>query len=321
MHVHALLHALLQCTIHASCTCTQSNVFDTTCTCTCMYDIMYMYMYCSMNYCPIFCCQSDGSSSIFEMREQKLKNLAELAMPDPLEESSSQLVEFDSQPSSPNKADMFNFYQPFSPTLDESDVIPSSSQKKKRLNKHSSRHLLYASYFPVVSSKLSKQERIVVLCGTGHTRLKVENLVDGILSKGMTIFRDLYKHNSLVLPSSCTEFIKEFQMLPNFDQNEIASLCANQILQHLTSPDNAKDCYPSCSQLIFVCLLLEIGGSFRKLMDLLVELVSFTSDKKEDKRQNVRLLLTLCVPIVNLLWYYFPILLLSIVDTSLIYEG
>ncbi len=254
------------------------------------------------------------------MREQKLKNLAELSMPDPLDESSPQLVEFDSQPSSPNKTtDMFNFYQPF---LDDSDVVPApSSLKKKRLNKHSSRHLLYASYLPVLSSKLSKQERIVVLCGTGHIRLEVENLVEGIVSKAMAIFLELSRDNSLVLPSTCTEFMQEFQMLPNYNQNEISSQCADRIMTHLTSPDNTKDGYPSCSQLVFVCMLLEIAGSFRKLIDMIVELVSFTGDKKEDKRQNIRTLLTLCVPIVSLLWYYFPILLLSVTDTFLVYEG
>ena len=245
-------------------------------------------------------------------------------MSDPLgEESSAQLVEFDSQPSSP-KTDLFNFYQAFSPTLDEDNVLTASSSiAAKKLDKHSSRHLLYASYFPVSPNKLSKQERVVILCGTGRTRLEVEAVIDEIISKAKTIFLELAIENSLDLPPSTVDFMKQFKMLPNFNQNEIASICVDQMLENLASYDSnsaSKDGFPSCSQLVFVCELLEITGSFRKLIDLLVELVSYSGEKKEEKRQAVRLPLVLCLPIVNLFWHYFPILLLSISDMALVYE-
>ena len=268
--------------------------------------------------------QSEDQSSIFMMREQQLKNLAELAMPDPLDdESSSQLVEFeDSQPSSP-KTDMFNFYQGFSPSMDDNPVLSTPSSKVKRLDKHSSRHLLYASHLPVAPSKLSRQERVVVLCGTGNTRLKVEALINEITTQAKAIYTELSQDTSLVLPASTNEFMSQFRMLPNFNQNEIATLCMDTLANNLTDSGREFSGYPTSSQLVFVCDLLEMAGSFRKLVDLLVELVSFTGvgDRKEDKRLTSRLPLRLCLPIVNLLWYYFPILLLSISDTAYVYEG
>lgn len=238
---------------------------------------------------------------------------------DPLgdEGGSTHLEEFDSQPSSP-KADMFDFYQPFSPSLHENESLSSAMpRKKKKLNKHASRHLLYASYLPVSPSKLSKQERVVVLCGTGHTRIQVEGIVSGIAKKAVTIHHELEGDNSLILPSATVEFMNQFKMLPNYNQNEIALLCVDKVSENLST----KCVYPSCAQLVFVCELLEVSASIRKLVDTLVEIVSFASDRREDKHHPIRLPLVLCTPIVNLLWHYFPVLLLSISDVTLVYES
>lgn len=259
----------------------------------------------------------EENSSLLEMRAHKL---ASLAMPDLMEESSSQLVSpvgFGSHPSSPIKQEIFNFSPNFSPpSLDESN-IPPASMKKKKLNKYDSRHLLFAAYFPVNPSEISKQERVAVLCGTGHSRIGVETLILELSCKAQTILMEIYNENSPVLSPTVLDYLKQFRMLPNFNQNEIASHCAGTLLTRLYAVDSNWS-YPSCSQFVFVCTLLETAGSFRQMIELLVELISFTGEKKEDKR---RLPPILCFPVVNILWQYYPILLLSITDTSVVYEG
>ena len=128
---------------------------------------------------------------------------------------------------------------------------------------------------------------------------------------------EIYNENSPVLSPTVLDYLKQFRMLPNFNQNEIASHCAGTLLSRLYAVDSNWS-YPSCSQFVFVCTLLETAGSFRQMIELLVELISFTGEKKEDKR---RLPPILCFPVVNILWQYYPILLLSITDTSVVYEG
>lgn len=262
----------------------------------------------------------EENSAVFMERQQKLLKLMESSPPVafPLGFPSST----QGSPQSLNKTDVFNF-SPSPPILDTSSV-DDSSPNAPTIDKRNSRHLIFAAYFPLEQSEVTQQElneRLAVLCGTGKARKKVDSVVGEIRDKIEHHFRLLKQVSSPVLPDQLLQVIRRFRMLPTFYQNQIACSCAQSLLSSLT-PSSP---YPSCSQLVFVCQLFSVAGSVQQIVELLVDVIACDgAERREgvsDKRQPFpHLPSELCFPVVNLLWFYTPSLLLSLHDTSVVFE-
>ena len=260
----------------------------------------------------------EENSAMFMERQQKLMKLMESPRPPiafPLDFPTD-------SPQSLNKAEMFNF-SPSPPILDTSSV-DDSSPNAPAIDKRNSRHLIFAAYLPLEQSEVTQQElneRLAVLCGTGKARKKVDSIVGEIRVKIEHHFRLLKQVSSPVLPDQLLQVVQRFRMLPTFYQNQIACSCAHSLLSSLT-PSSP---YPSCSQLVFVCQLFSVSGSVQQIVELLVDVIACDGAERREgvseKRQSFpHLPSELCFPVVNLLWFYTPSLLLSLHDTSVVFE-
>lgn len=274
----------------------------------------------------------EENPSLLQMRADKLERLALL---DTMEEGPSQLVSpigFGSHASSPMKQDVFNFSLNFldgsspSQSIDEGGHLPSATtttetSSSTKLDKQACRHLIYASYFPMNPSEMSAQnlnQRSVVLCGTGHSRAQIEEVVLEMRRKAEMVVQQLAKEGSPVLLNSVIEFMTQYKLLPTFEQNYIACSC----VQLLLSPVDGSWSFPSCSQLVFVCEMLELAGSFHQMIQLLIELMTFNEERKDTHKQVSYTPLpgALCLIVVNIFWRYSSVLFLSLHDTMVVYE-
>ncbi len=196
------------------------------------------------------------------------------------------------------------------------------------LDKNGSRHLIYAAYFPISCSSFRRQEnneRSVVLCGVGRVRQKVEGIVKQISNEVEHCYCRL---NGVQKPAIFEPRVKvvisKFQSLLSYEQHVIASACE----ELLREPLSRKNPYPSCSQLVFVCELLEICGAIHQLVTLLVDVVAcdfpLPAGPKGDHRRGPPpppcLPPELCMPLMCLIHSYLPCLLLSQHDTVVIFE-
>ena len=134
------------------------------------------------------------------------------------------------------------------------------------------------------------------------------------------LLKSLSSLASPVLSDSAKKFLEDFKLLPAFEQNCIAVNGCH----HILSQSNAGTrLFPSCSQLVFVTELLRICGSYSQLIQLVVELLTYEEEKKEGQRPQsvyVPLPQSLSLVVVDLLWLYYPVLLLSLHDTLVVYE-
>lgn len=201
------------------------------------------------------------------------------------------------------------------------------------MNKHSLRHLIFATYFPICDSHLSKQElnkRAVVLCGVGPMRQKVETIVRKVTEEVEHNFRLLENIQSNILPE--TKFLPKFSSLPTFEQHIIATSC-EKILRSSLSPmggggvSSSGRVYPACAQLVFVCELLKVCGCVHQIIELLVDIVECSASLEQDEgHRNMGKSLPplpneLCLDVIGLLQKYLPCLLLSQQNTTIIFEG
>ena len=274
----------------------------------------------------------DENPALLQERAQKLQMLA--ATTDHYEPLVSPLTSFHSPPHdndgsgsplSQTKVDPFSlsFFQEEEHHVDVS------------MNKHSLRHLIFATYFPICDSHLSKQElnnRAVVLCGVGKMRQKVEAIVKTVSEDVEHNFRLLANIQSNILPESKT--LPKFSSLPTFEQHIIAQSC-EKILRSSLSPvvgglggNPPGRMYPDCAQLVFVCELLKLCGSVHQIIELLVDIVECSAAQGQDEgHRNVGksvvppLPSELCLDVVGLLQKYLPCLLLSQQNTTIIFEG
>lgn len=276
---------------------------------------------------PIY--QQEGeSTTIMEDRAKKLRML---------EHESSQLSQIMSPmdfntlatdtdaPNSPiatSKTDPFNFSLSL---LDDDHVLDLP------LNMHSSRHLLFAAYFPIADSQLSQQcsnERNIVLCGVGKSRNKVEAIVKKITEEVEHYYRLLGDIQTPVLPEERLQSsMTSYQCLPTFEQNVIATSCEKKLRRSL-SPSGKI--YPGCAQLVFVCELLKVCGSISQILQLLVDIIAcnaFIGDDEESRRfmdphrGPPPLPTELRLPVIGVLQRYSSCLMLSQQDTALVFEG
>ena len=195
------------------------------------------------------------------------------------------------------------------------------------MNKHSLRHLIFATYFPICDSQLSKQElnkRAVVLCGVGKMRHKVEAIIKKITDEVEHNFRLLESIQSNILPES--KLLPRFSSLPTFEQHIIATSCEKILRLSLSSGNPPSRLYPACAQLVFVCELLKICGSVHQIIELLVDIVECNASLDQDGHHNVGKALPplpaeLCLAVIGLLQKYLPCLLLSQQNTTIIFEG
>ena len=271
----------------------------------------------------------EENPSLRQMRADKLERLAMLE-----EDCPPQLVDFGSHPSSPIKPDDFNFSLNFlqaSPdqSLDESLAPPTTSRTSvgpapsTKLNTKANKLLIYAAYFPahlLDTSSQVRNQRSVVLCGTGHQGIKVEEEVKRLQEEADALLKELFSKASPVLPDDTNKFLNEFKLLPAFEQNCIGVNACQFILGQ---SNGGTHHFPSCSQLVFVTEMLRICGSYSQLMQLIVEVLTYEEEKKEGQRSQsmyVTLPQSLSLVIVDLLWLYYPILLLSLHDTLVVYE-
>ena len=195
-------------------------------------------------------------------------------------------------------------------------------------NKQSSRHLIFAAYFPMSRCGFGKQERnerAVVLCGVGRTRQRVEGIVKRLAADLEQYCRFLQgMHTPLLLDHKFRKLMVRFESLPTFEQHVIATSCED-ILQASLS---RKVPYPACSQLVFVCELLDMCGAISQLLSLLVDIIACDfpatgGSKTEHRRVQATppsLPGELCLPVLWLLQKYLSCLLLSQHDTAVIFE-
>ena len=236
-------------------------------------------------------------------------------------------------PNSPivqSKTDPFNFSLSLFPEEDQMFDLP--------LNKHASRHLLFAAYFPIADSHLTQQglnERSVVLCGIGKARNKVELIVKKVTDDVEHYFRLLKDIQTPVLPAETRlqNLMTNYQSLPTFEQNLLATSCEKVLRRSLGRSENGKTSpYPACAQLVFVCELLKICGSIHQILQLLVDVVacdaSLETDEEREGFEKRRLLglppplpSELCLPVIGLFQKYLTCLLLSQQDTTVVFEG
>ena len=274
----------------------------------------------------------DENPALLQERAQKLQMLA--ATTDHYEPLVSPLTSFHSPPHdndgagsplSQTKVDPFSlsFFQEEEHHVDVS------------MNKHSLRHLIFATYFPICDSHLSKQElnnRAVVLCGVGKMRHKVEAIVKKVSEDVEHNFRLLANIQSNILPE--TKILPKFSSLPTFEQHIIATSCEKILRSSLTpivggsGGNPPRRNYPDCAQLVFVCELLKLCGSVHQILELLVDIVECSAAPGQDEGQrNVGksvvppLPSELCLDVVGLLQKYLPCLLLSQQNTTIIFEG
>ena len=280
----------------------------------------------------------DENAALMQERAHKLERLLGS---DSL--NSSQLVSplsFNSQdcesapsPLAPSKSDPFNFSLPFPSTsslfMDEDQTIDPT------VNKQAFRHLLFATYFPISDSHLTKQElneRAVVLCGVGKMRNKVERIIRKVTVDVEHYFRLLSGISTPVLPK-LADLMQRFRALPIFEQWVLATTCEKILRSSLLRPGSGSDTgiaqYPACAQLVFVCELLEISGGIRQILSLLVDIIACNQggEKEEEKesfevhRPPPPLPSDLCFPVTCLLQKYYSYLLLSQQDTCVVFEG
>ena len=268
--------------------------------------------------------EMDESKALFQKRAQQLQMLtsatSRLVSPSPLDFSPSHTdTDAPSTPAIQTK-DPFNF----------SILFPDEDQNvDPTLDKHASRHLIFASYFPVSGlgqgfSRQDHNERAVVLCGVGKTRLRVETTVKGIAKDVEHYFRLLTGIQSPILPDILKGVMGRFRSLPSFEQCTIATSCEEVLRAGL----KRKTPYPVCAQLVFVCELLEICGCVRQLLDLLVDVVACersnedapSSGRKGQQPPLPPLPEELALPVLWLLQKYLSCLLLSQEDTAVVFE-
>ena len=274
----------------------------------------------------------DENPALLQERAQKLQMLAattdhyeSLPLVSPLTSFNSPTHDNDAggSPLSQSKVDPFSlsFFQEEEHNIDVS------------VNKHSLRHLIFATYFPICDSHLSKQElnkRAVVLCGVGRMRQKVEAIIQKVREEVEHNFRLLESIQSNILPE--TKVLPKFSSLPMFEQHVIATSC-EKILRSSLSPvvGSGKPVgrvYPACAQLVFVCELLKLCGSVHQIIELLVDIVECNASLtvQEEGLRNLGKSLPplpseLCLDVIGLLQKYLPCLLLSQQNTTIVFEG
>ncbi len=235
-------------------------------------------------------------------------------------------------PLTQNKSDPFSFSLPFPPTT--SLFLEEDQNVNFPINSHASRHLLFATYFPISDSHLSKQElneRAVVLCGVGKMRNKVERIIRKVTVDVEHYFRLLDGITTPVLPDTLIpDLLKRFRALPTFEQRVLATTCEKVLRKALLGTDTNVS-HQSCTQLVFVCELLEISGGIQQILNLLVDIIACSVEgKDEDEKEEFEshrhvppppLPTVLCLPVISMLQKYLPCLLLSQQDTTVVFEG
>jgi len=260
--------------------------------------------------------------SEIQIRQQQLQMLtAETSNLDSPIDFSASTQDITSPSHNQTKADHFNFS--LSTFFMEEEHVTDPT-----LDKHGSRHLIYAAYFPINGfgfGRQQKNERSVVLCGVGRVRQKVEGIVKQISSEVEHCFRHLSgSQKPALFEAKIRQVFRKFQSLPSFEQHLIATTCG----EILREPLSRKNPYPACSQLVFVCELLETCGALHQLMTLLVDIVAcdfpLPPGPKGDHRRGPPLPPCLppelCLPVMHLLHSYLPCLLLSLHDTTVLFE-
>jgi mediator of RNA polymerase II transcription subunit 12 len=284
---------------------------------------------------------SFGQEEHMKMETSTLFMPSEELMMDPLEEGPSQLVSpvgFGSHASSPIKQDVFDFSLNFldeppssNHSMEDIALQPTSTTAATTtsavptttLDPVTHKHLIYATYFPLSPADISGQDltqRSVVLCGTGQSRAKVNQVVDELRNRSHDLILALSAVHSPVFNQATVEFLSEFKLLPTFEQNFIACNCVQTILSVTIS----NKTFPSCSQVLLACEMLELSGSHYKLVQFLIELITCEEERerKEARQHSIPIPLPsiLCIPVINILWNYLSILLLSSHDTLVVYE-
>lgn len=271
--------------------------------------------------------EMDESRALFQKRAQQLQMLASETshLVSPIEFSPPHTIPDPPDVTSPHhqtKGDPFNFSLSTIFTEEEQLTVDPT------LNKHASRHLIFAAYFPVSGCGFGKQERnerAVVLCGVGRARQKVESIVNGISSDLEHYFRLLQGiQTPILLDYKLRKLMVQFQSLPTFEQHVIATSCEEILRESLSR----KAPYPACAQLVFVSELLEICGAIHQLFALVVDIIAsdfppVSTPKGEHRRAQTALPCLpgeLCLPVLWLLQKYLSCLLLSQHDTTVIFE-
>ena len=248
-------------------------------------------------------------------------------------------------------------HAPSSPSLEQlrgdpfNNVSMSMLQEEEHvvdltMNKHASRHLIFAAYFPVSQphfSTCSLNERAVVLCGIGKNRHRVESIVNKVTEDVVHYFRLLDGIQTCILPESkLQDIMPRFRSLPAFEQHILATSCENILRSSLTSSrmtpgggggtlgTQSTHYYPACAQLVFVCELLKICGSINQLLELLVDISACNAGlqavEERERFEAHRIPLppplpnVLCLPVVGILQKYMSCLLLSQQDTVVVFE-
>ena len=130
------------------------------------------------------------------------------------------------------------------------------------------------------------------------------------------------------------ELMKQFRGLPIFEQSEIASSCEAMLRASLQAPPHdgvggdVTSLFPTCTQFVLVCELLETAGCIGQMLDLVVDVVACDMMSEEKEGAEVQqgsapvlpLPRDLCLPVACLLHKYLLCLLLSQNKTTIVFE-
>lgn len=186
----------------------------------------------------------EESVAIFHERKQQLELLASESHQEnfvPPLNFNSPTHDTDGPPSPlvPPKSDPFSFSPTpaFPAAAGTSSLFLDEEQLDPVTNKHASRHLLFAAYFPISEPLLTVQElnkRAVVLCGVGKTRARVERVVRKIGDEVEHFLRLLNGLSTPILPI-LPESVLDFRLLPSFEQRVLATTCEGILRSTLKS--------------------------------------------------------------------------------------
>ncbi|KAL3848034.1 hypothetical protein ACJMK2_018917 [Sinanodonta woodiana] len=237
------------------------------------------------------------------------------------------------------------------PSVGKSDPVPPPLPPPIHEPKGPSRHMLYATHFPIPQDENSSHEcnqRMIVLFGVGkdrdttrHVSRKVSKEILKLYSKKNCIdisSGDLGKTKKkkekegeipvLALTSSNFESIfAKFQKLSYYDQHAVAYQCATSVIEQINSFTSGNSSYlPLVENIAYMFDLMEYSLNIRNLLEFSIKLLT-EMQKVEASLMEMNSSLSgnyttnLCLYIVGIFRKYHSYLIVSEDMTTQAFEG
>uniref|UniRef100_A0A8C4QLK3 Mediator complex subunit 12L n=1 Tax=Eptatretus burgeri TaxID=7764 RepID=A0A8C4QLK3_EPTBU len=238
-----------------------------------------------------------------------------------------------------------------SPASDRTLLVKEEKQSRKEKVSGSSvfpathelsRHLQYATHFPIVQDESSVHEcnqRLIVLYGVGRQRDEARHLTKRITRDILKILnkkstaetggeegQKSKKSRPESIPTLEGIFAR-FQQLSYFDQHQVTSQVASNVLEQITSFASGTSYHlPLVQHIQFIFDLMEHSLNIHGLIDFVIQLLNELSVVEAElllKSSNLAGSYTtgLCLCIVAVLRHYHACLLLNPEHTAQVFEG